>query len=272
MSKASLGPVIGVVLDWAGTTVDFGSLAPVAAFQATFAGQGVEITIAEARTPMGLNKIDHIRAITKMPRVDAAWRAKHGKAPDETNVVAMYHAFLPIQLGVIRDYGQVIDGVLDAMAFFRERGMKVGSTTGYSREMMDVLEPVAAKQGFAPDAIICASDVPTGRPSPFMAWLNGIKLGLYPLTNTIKIGDTIADIAEGKNAGMWTIGLTKCGNELGLSKADAAALPAAELASRLAGAEQRYLAAGAHYTAPTLIDSLPLIAKIEARLAAGEMP
>jgi phosphonoacetaldehyde hydrolase len=269
---SSRGPITGVILDWAGTTVDFGSLAPVEAFRATFAQRGVEITIAEARAPMGLNKRDHIRTITKMERVEKAWLAKHGGIPGEQDVEAMYHAFVPIQMGVIRDYGHVIDGVLDAVAFFRERGMKVGSTTGYSREMMDVLEPVAAEQGFAPDAIVCASDVPTGRPTPFMAWLNGIKLGLYPMTNMIKIGDTIADIAEGRNAGMWTIGLTKCGNELGLSKAEADALPPSELQARLAAADKRYAAAGAHYTAATLIDALPLIEKIEARLAAGEGP
>jgi phosphonoacetaldehyde hydrolase len=184
----------------------------------------------------------------------------------------MYHAFLPIQLACIRDYASLIDGTLEVVRFLRARGIRIGSTTGYSREMMDVLAPAAARQGYAPDCIVCASDVPEGRPAPFMIWANAIKLGLYPLSRTIKVGDTIADIDEGRSAGMWSIGLTRCGNELGLSSTDAAELPSYELQSRVVAAEKRFLAAGAHYAVPGIGDIVPLIAEIEERIAAGERP
>jgi phosphonoacetaldehyde hydrolase len=221
---------------------------------------------------MGLNKRDHIRTITKMERVHQAWRAAYGKAPTEDDVEAMYHAFLPIQLACIRDYGSLIDGTLEVVGYVRSRGMRIGSTTGYSREMMDILAPVATKQGYAPDCIVCASDVPEGRPAPFMIWANAIKLGLYPLSRTVKVGDTIADIDEGRAAGMWTIGLSRCGNELGLSSQDTAALPASALQSRTAAAEKRFVAAGAHYAVPSIGDVIPLFAEIERRIASGERP
>jgi phosphonoacetaldehyde hydrolase len=266
------GPVTGVILDWAGTTVDFGCRAPVEAFRATFRQQGVEITNAEARAPMGLNKRDHIRAITKMARVAQAWRGARGSDVTEQDVGVMYEAFVPLQLACIRDYATLIDGTLETIAFFRSRGLRIGTTTGYAREMMDVLMPVAEKQGYKPDAMACAADAPEGRPAPYLIWLNAMKLGLYPMSRVIKIGDTVADIDEGRNAGTWTIGLTRCGNELGLSPAEVAALPAAELRDRLATAEQRLKLAGAHYVVESIADTQPLLDEINRRLAAGEVP
>ncbi len=54
---------------WAGTTVDHGCFAPVAPFVDAFALHGVTITSAESRGSMGLGKRDHIRALTRCPRL-----------------------------------------------------------------------------------------------------------------------------------------------------------------------------------------------------------
>ncbi|HTR77157.1 MAG TPA: phosphonoacetaldehyde hydrolase [Gemmatimonadaceae bacterium] len=271
-TRRSSGPLLGVILDWAGTTVDFGCRAPVEAFRATFRDRDVEITTSEARAPMGLNKRDHLRAITRMARVAAAWKERHGRPPDESDVDSMYEAFLPIQLGCIREHADLIDGTLDAIAAFRARGLKIGTTTGYSRAMIDVLLPLAERQGYRPDAVACASDAAHGRPAPDLVWLNAMTLGLYPLSRAIKIGDTVADIDEGRNAGMWTIALAKCGNEVGLSRDEAAALPARELTARVSAAKRKLGAAGAHYVVESIADTISLIDIIETRLAAGDRP
>jgi len=270
--RKSRGPLKAVILDWAGTTVDYGCLAPVEAFRATFKAQGIEITTAEARAPMGLNKRDHIKAITASDRVASLWRGKFGHDTTEEEIDAMYAAFVPFQLACIRDYAQLIPGTLETIAYFRHRGLKIGSTTGYSREMMALLLPEAEKQGYKPDAVACASDVALGRPSPFLVFVNAMKLGVYPLAQAVKIGDTVADIEEGVNAGMWTIGLTRCGNELGLSQREADQLPHLELSERLSAAERRMNAAGAHYVVPSIADTIPLIDDINARLSSGESP
>src|SRR5207244_3466452 len=85
--------------------------------------------------------------------------------------------------------------------------------------------PEAAQRGYAPDCIVCPDEVPTGRPYPWMCYQNAIRLGVYPMQAMVKIGDSLADIEEGLNAGMWTIGLALSDNMLGLSETEVAALP-----------------------------------------------
>jgi phosphonoacetaldehyde hydrolase len=87
----------------------------------------------------------------------------------------------------------------------------------------------------------------------------------------IKIGDTISDIEEGLNAGMWTIGIARTGNMIGLTAEELAALPAAEQAARLDAARRKLSEAGAHYVADAVADCIPL-EQIEERLAKGERP
>jgi len=261
-----------VILDWAGTTVDYGCMAPAAVFIETFRQHGVSVTMAQARAPMGKFKKDHIREITQMEPVAAQWRAVHGKPCSEADVEAMYHDFLPLQIAVIAQYADVIPGVVETIADFRERGLKIGSTTGYTRAIMDVLAPLAAQHGYAPDAAVCADEVPAARPYPWMCYRNQIELNVYPSEVCVKIGDTVPDIDEGLNAGMWTIGVVKCGNEIGLSEPEIAQLPYAELDARLKAGHKHLRYAGAHYTVDNLSEVPPLINAINERLASGERP
>ncbi len=261
-----------VVLDWAGTTLDYGCIAPAAAFIEVFRQQGVKITTAEARAPMGMFKRDHIAAIAHMPAVIERWRAAHGHAPTDDDIEAMYRAFSPLQMETLAGHAELIPGVLEAVAAFRARGLKIGSCTGYTRAMMDRLVPLAAAQGYTPDALVCGDDVPQGRPAPWMALQNAMQFNAYPLYTVVKIGDTPVDIAEGLNAGMWTIGVALTGNEVGLTERDLAALDPQALAARRLAAYERLTEAGAHYVVDSLLDSLGCLDDIEARLAAGERP
>jgi phosphonoacetaldehyde hydrolase len=261
-----------VVIDWAGSMIDFGSRAPVEAFRAAFREEGVEITVAEARAPMGQAKRDHIRALLSMPRVADAFRAKYGHAPGEAEIDRFYEKFLPLQRAVLKEHAQVIDGAVEALAAFRARGLAIGSSTGYTRELMDVVMPAAERQGLRVDAMLCASDVKEGRPAPFMCFLNAIRLGAWPMWSMVKIGDTIADVEEGRNAGMWTIALSRSGNEIGLSADEQRALPAGELATRVRAAEERLRAAGAHYVVETLAEAPAIVDLIAARAERNERP
>jgi phosphonoacetaldehyde hydrolase len=264
--------VRGVVFDWAGTVVDFGSRAPVGALIALFSARGVAISEAQARGPMGLHKREHIRTLLKLPEVTAAWQQRQQRAWDEADVDALYAGLLPLTLAAVREHAALIPGVAELCAELRRRGLGIGSTTGYSAEMMAELVPLAARQGFAPDAVVTVSDVPAGRPAPWMCFRNAERLGIYPLSTLVKIGDTVADVGEGQMAGMWTIGYARCGNEVGLSETALAALPAAEQARLVAAARARLLEAGAHYVVDGPAEVLPVIDAIEARLRAGERP
>jgi phosphonoacetaldehyde hydrolase len=266
------GPLQAVIVDWAGTILDFGSRAPLEAFRATFGNAGVEITAAEAREPMGLAKRDHIRAITRMPRVAEAWRAAHNRAPAEDDVEQLYARFLPLQLAVLGEHARAIGGTAEAFAAFRARGLKIGSTTGYVQELMDVLMPLAERQGLHVDAMVCASDVPMGRPAPFMCWANATRLGVFPSTAMVKIGDTVADVEEGLSAGMWSIGVSRTGNEVGLSEEEQRALAPDELAARVAAASSRLARAGAHYVVEGIGDCPAVVDEIARRVAQGDRP
>lgn len=261
-----------VILDWAGTTIDYGCQAPTAVFIEVFQQRGITITTEEARAPMGMFKRDHIAAITQMPAVAERWIAIHGRPPDEVDVDAMYQSFSPLQMATLADHAVLIPGAREAVEALRLRGLKIGSCTGYTRAMMDVLAPLAAEQGYAPDALVCGDEVRAGRPAPWMALHNALLLDVYPLAAVVKIGDTPVDMQEGRNAGMWTIGVTLTGNEVGLSQAQVAALTAEDRASLVNAAAENLRKAGAHYVVETTADVLTCLDEIEEALARGMRP
>jgi phosphonoacetaldehyde hydrolase len=261
-----------VIFDWAGTAVDFGSLAPVTVFVEVFGQRGVAVSAAEARAPMGLEKRDHIRALAAQPAVAARWLAARGCPIGEDDIGALFHESVALQAACVADYAAPVPGLLEAVALCRARGIAIAATTGYSRPILEALLPAAARYGYTPDVALCPSDVPAGRPAPWMIFRALEQLGVYPPSAVVKVGDTLPDIAEGLAAGVWTVGVTKSGNELGLTEAEAAALPPAELAFRLDIIASRLRAAGAHLLIETVADLPAALDQLEARLAHGERP
>lgn len=266
------GPLKAVILDWAGTTTDYGSQAPAMVFVEVFKRQGVTITLAEARTPMGKAKKEHIRQITRMEAVAQRWQETHSRLPDEKDVEVMYEMFVPLQLEALPQYADLIPGTLEAVADFRRRGLKVGTNTGYNREMVELLLAEARPRGFEPDSTVCASDVPAGRPEPWMSLQNAMDMRVYPMEAIVKVDDTLPGIAEGLNAGMWTIGVAKTGNEIGLNEAEINALTPEVLQAKLERAYQRMVQAGAHYVVDGIGNVPELLDEINERLARGDKP
>ena len=266
------GPIKAVILDWAGTTMDYGCYAPAVVFQEVFKRKGVEISIEEAREPMGAHKRVHIRQVTQNSAVAKRWQEIKGAPPNDDDVEAMFEQFVPLQLDCLADYSELIPGCLETVAACRKRGYKIGSTTGYTSEMMDILQGEAKKRGYEPDSTVCAAQVPAGRPEPWMCLENARNLRVYPMEACVKVDDTLPGIDEGLNAGMWTIGLTKTGNEIGLTEEEIAALPAEDYERRIERAYQRMWHCGAHYVVDGIADLMPCLDDIEARLARGERP
>ena len=271
-SKPYTGRVQAVVLDWSGTAVDYGCIGPVAVFIEVFRNRGVAITTAEARTPMGLMKKDHVRALCGMESVSEKWKRVHGREALEEDVEAMYREVEPLMAAMVADYSDPIPGLIEALAALRDQGIKIGSSTGYTRSMMEALIPAAAQKGYRPDSIVCPSDVPAGRPYPWMCYQNAINLQVHPFAAMVKIGDTVADIHEGLNAGMWTIGVTKTGNELGLSEEEVTALDEEDLRQHIETAENRLRNAGAHFLVEDVGQCPAVIEQINICLARGERP
>lgn len=261
-----------VILDWAGTMVDHGSLAPLSVFRRAFAQVGIEIDDAEARGPMGLPKWNHIQAVGKMPRIAEAWRQLKGHDFTDKDVDDLHKLFLPMTLDAVAEHSRMIQGAADMANGLRERGLKIGSTTGYDRPTMEALLPLAAKQGYEPDCLVTASDLPVGRPSPMMMYRCFLELQVWPASAVVKVDDTVPGIAEGVSAGSWTVGVTTTGSPFGMSAMDAAALPAHEFAVRRDAVARELRAAGADYVIDSVRDLPPILDEIEKRLAAGERP
>ncbi|MGJ7510784.1 phosphonoacetaldehyde hydrolase [Variovorax sp. GT1P44] len=261
-----------VVFDWAGTIVDFGSCAPMGAFVRLFEQFGVEITIEQARGPMGMAKWDHIKAVGTLPAVAAQWQERHGKPFVDANVDRLYEVFTPMNAASVRDHMDFIPGALETVSAVRARGLKIGSTTGYNRPIMDVVTPIAAAAGYTPDNLVCAGDLAAGRPSPLMMYRSFADLGVWPPCTVVKVDDTAVGVAEGVNAGTWTVGVAISGNALGLTQAEWKALDAGEQTARRAKATALLREAKADYVIDSVADLLPVLDQIEARLARGERP
>ncbi|MGG1658436.1 phosphonoacetaldehyde hydrolase [Brevibacillus sp. NRS-1366] len=261
-----------VVFDWAGTMVDYGCFAPLAVFLQVFKNRGIELTAEEAREPMGMLKRDHIQALCRMERVAAQWQEKYGRIPDEADVDALYADFEPMLMETLHQYATPVPGAIQLAERLRGQGIKIGSTTGYTREMMEIVTASAKQQGYAPDVLVTPSEMPAGRPYPWMCYRNAMLLGVYPMSEIVKVGDTTSDMQEGRNAGMWTVGVLKGGSELGLSQDEVASMAADELDARLAKASERLLVAGAHYVIEEIGRLDEVLAKINMRQSAGERP
>ena len=266
------GPIQAVLLDWAGTTMDYGCMAPAVVFIDVYKRQGVPITMEEARAPMGAHKRVHIEKISQLDSVRGRWKDVHGKLPDAADVDRMFADFVPLQMQCLGDYSSLIPGALEAVGAMRSRGMKIGSTTGYLRDMMAINLRDAKRQGYEPDSTVCASDVPAGRPYPYMCLQNVINLQVSPVEACVKVDDTLPGIEEGLNAAMWTIGLAISGNEVGLPLEQVRNLEPSEVARRRSRAYGRMSQAGAHYVVDDISAVMPCLDDIERRMALGERP
>ena len=204
-----------VIMDWAGTAVDYGCFAPVAAFLKAFGEVGITVTMEEARRPMGMAKIDHIRELFKLPGVTEQFQKLYNRLWTEEDVVAMNREFEKYLFASLQEYTTPIPGVIETIGELKKAGIKIGSTTGYTRAMMDVVLPGAAAKGYTTDNCVTPDGLPAGRPQPFMIYKNMTDLNVPSVTSVVKYGDTIADIKEGVNAGVWTVGVILGSNEMG---------------------------------------------------------
>ena len=273
-SRSYRGKVNALVLDWSGTTADAYVVAPAVVFVEVFRRQSVEISMADARGPMGLRKDLHIKALTEEPTIRERWKGVHGKYPDQSDVDAMFADFVPLQLECLRKYTDLLPGVANVINRLQARGIKIGSTTGFTRVMVDILEEDAANQGYRPDASVAGDEVIHGaRPAPHMVYRNLDLMGVHPIQSVVKVDDTVSGIGEALNAACWGVGVARYSNYMDVdSPEEGAAMSDDETTRRIAKTRDILEKAGAHYVIDSLADIEPVIEDINARLAGGEKP
>ena len=272
--KKYRGKVQAVILDWSGTTADAYVVAPAVVFVDVFKRQNVEISMAEARGPMGLRKDLHIKALTEVNEIKERWKNIHGKYPDQSDVDRMFADFVPLQLDCLRKYTTLLPGVAEVTQRLQKQGIKIGSTTGFIRPMVDILEEDAAKQGYKPDSSVAGDEVVNGaRPSPHMVFKNLDMLNITPIHSVVKVDDTISGVGEAVNAGCWGVGVTRYSNYMDVdTPEDGEKLSDDEIAKRVAKTKDLLEKAGAHYVIESIADIEPVIKDVNQRLAQGERP
>ena len=272
--KRYKGKVQAVILDWSGTTADAYVVAPAVVFVEVFKRQKVEISMLEARGPMGLRKDLHIKALTEVDEIKERWKKIHGKYPEQSDVDRMFADFVPLQLDCLRKYTTLLPGVAEVTQRLQKQGIKIGSTTGFVRSMVDILEEDSAKQGYKPDASVAGDEVTNGaRPSPHMVYKNLDMLNITPIQSVVKVDDTTSGIGEAVNAGCWGIGVTRYSNYMNVdTPEDGKKLSEDEIKKRVAKTKDILEKAGAHYILESIADIEPVIEDINKRIARGERP
>ena len=273
-TRSYRGKVRAVILDWSGTTADAYVLAPAVVFVEVFTKHGVEVSMTEARGPMGLRKDLHIKAMTEIPDIRERWKGVHGNDPDQGDVDRMFADFVPMQLDCLRKYTTLLPGVAEVTQRLQSQGVKIGSTTGFVRSMVDILEEDAKKQGYVPDASVAGDEVVNGaRPKPFMVYRNLDLLDVNPIQSVVKVDDTISGIGEALEAGCWGVGVSRYSNYMDInSLEEVETLSEAEMQRRHELTREILRKAGAHYVIDSLVDLPGVIDDINVRLARGERP
>ncbi len=273
-SRGYTGQVKGLILDWSGTTADAYVLAPAVVFVQVFQKHGVDVTMSEARGPMGLRKDLHIKAMTEIPEIRERWHDIHGQYPSQADVDRMFGDFVPMQLDCLRNYTTLLPLVAETTQSLQKQGIKIGSTTGFLRSMVDILEEDARKQGYTPDASVAGDEVINGaRPKPFMVYRNLDLLDVHPIQSVIKVDDTVSGVGEALEAGCWGVGIARYSNYMDMDTlAEADSLSENEINRRLAHTRELLQKAGAHYVIDTWEQMLDVIEDVNIRLGRGEKP
>ncbi|MBE7558886.1 phosphonoacetaldehyde hydrolase [bacterium] len=261
-----------VVLDWLGTTVDFGASAPGAALAEVFKAEGVPLSAGETRNVPGRSVREQLWALVGNPSIAERWRRAHSRDCSEADVARMADAHSAALAACIPNHAEPIPGVIDVVRALRVQGIKIGSTADFDASVAEKLVAAAETRGYRPDCIVTLSDVPEGRPAPWMCFECARRLNVYPTFVMIKADDTLEGIEEGLHAGMWSVGVAATGRDLGLSPREAIGMARADFDRRLKDTRARMRAVGAHFVIDSLAEFLPCLEAIQQRLALGQKP
>ncbi len=265
--------VQGIIMDWAGTAVDYGCMAPVHVFLDIFRSKGIEPTMEEVRAPMGLSKWDHIKTMLEMPRIGKSFEESMGRSFADRDVDQMHEEFEPKLLGILHRFAYPIEYVVDVINQLRQDGLKIGATTGYNDAMMNIVASKAAENGYAPDYWLTPDSVNgKGRPYPYMIYANMIRLDMGLPSQVIKVGDTVSDIQEEMNAGVWAVGVVNGSSMLGLTEEEVNGMEPHTLREHSEAAKQNFIDCGAHYVIEKMSHLPDIIELVNLRLKGGDMP
>ena len=241
-------------------------------FAEIFKEKDIIVTLDEVKGPMGMGKWDHINELCQLESIKTQWQAKYGKYPEKAEVDELFARFEPLLLSTLRSYAKPIEGIIDVVDTLREKEIKIGSTSGYTKEMLDIVAEEAGKCGYQPDIRVTSEKVGKGRPFPFMCYENAIQLEINGMQKMVKVGDTVSDIKEGLNAGMWSVGVILGSNLLGFSEEEVSDIEESTLLTAMEAVRTKFNQVGAHFVIDSIKELPDLIEKINELLQQDIFP
>ena len=252
-----------VIFDWAGTLVDFGCMAPLEALRKSFSERGIEVTDQELRRHMGLPLKEHVREILRIPEVRQRRKAAYAESAEEEK--ALTERTEELLLESVRQYSVPKPYVRECLETLRKAGIKIGSTTAYTEDIMDLVTEEAKSRGVWVDEWFCPEcSGEKGRPYPYMIFKNMQFLGISGVDRVIKVGNTPADIQEGKRAGVLTVGILEGSLAMGMTADDFEDLSGEADEKECARTRPIFCEAGADYVIANLKELPELIRRLEA--------
>jgi len=273
--KKYRGKVKGVIFDLSGTIIDHGCFGHINPFIETFKSRHIIITENDIRKDTGLSLTHHITALCKTKKVKKPWLEKYGKQITIDDINEIKSEIEEKMIANIDQHHNVINKVVKTLKVIRDLGIKVVLTTEYNLNIADLLFYKIKKAGGKADAFISLSDIPNideARPYPWMCYRALLELKEYPLCSFVKVGDTFYDIQEGINAGMWTVGVAKTGNLLGMTEKTLKEKGQKKIEKRVNKIYHIMKTAGANYVVDSVHDIVWVIDEINNYLKKGSSP
>ena len=181
-----------VIFDIAGTIIeDHGEV--VSAFAGALDKHRIPYTDDELKEWKGSSKEEVIRHFVER---------QGGGAVLESAVGIVYADFRIALERHYREKGVVpIVGAADTFAWLRERGIRIATTSGFYREVSELILESTGWRGMLA-ASISSSDVPAGRPAPYMIFRAMEAASVTSVREVVNVGDTPLDLQAGTNAGV----------------------------------------------------------------------
>lgn len=183
-----------VVFDMAGTTIEDGGQV-LDAFAVALRKQQISVTAADLQSWRGASKHEVLRAFVERQfgpnALDYDWRVDQAYTDFRRALEASY----------ARAGARAVQGAEQTFGWLKERGIKIALTTGFYRQVTDVILASVGWEAGTIDASICSDDVTQGRPAPYMIFRAMEATGVTNVRKVAKIGDTLLDLLAGQNAG-----------------------------------------------------------------------
>ena len=216
-----------------------------------------------------------LQAVTEIPAVRQRWFEQYGRLPNQGDVDNMFKDFVPMQLDCLRLYTGLIPGCAESVNTLKtEFKLKIGSTTGFLKSMVDVLLEEAKKQGYSPDCAVAGDEVIHGaRPKPFMVYRNMDILDVHPIQSVVKVDDTVSGVGEALEAGCWGVGVARYSNYMDVDNLEhETQISEEDMEVRAEISREILRKSGAHYVIDSIAELPEVVANINERLARGEKP